>query len=135
MALHSKWSGGKQIYYDGTTEPATLTQQTAAGSSLRGRCLRREWCDQHLLAHGDHHQGTAAALTLAAHSDHNDGVIIDITSTNGPRRTPSPRQPSASMPAMPPAMYVRSQLRLATTRAVAYQGEWYVLNNIGGTLV
>lgn len=80
-------------------------------------------------------KGTAANMTLAAPTaTTHDGVIIDIVSTTAAAHTITAttigfNAGDAASDVCTFSAAIGNQLRV-----VAYQGEWYVLNNIGGTL-
>jgi hypothetical protein len=80
-------------------------------------------------------KGTAANLTLAAPTaTTHDGVVIDIVSTTAAAHTITAttigfNAGDAAGDVCTFGAAIGNQLRV-----VAYQGEWYVLNNIGGTL-
>lgn len=80
-------------------------------------------------------KGTAANMTLAAPTaTTHDGVIIDIVSTTAAAHTITAttigfNAGDAASDVCTFSAAIGNQLRVT-----AYQGEWYVLNNIGGTL-
>ncbi|MCB0251815.1 MAG: hypothetical protein KDI07_24820, partial [Anaerolineae bacterium] len=80
-------------------------------------------------------KGTAAALTLAAPTaTTHDGVIIDITSTTAAAHTVTATTIGFNAGDAASDVCTFSAAIGNNLRVVAYQGEWYVLNNIGGTL-
>lgn len=135
MAVHSKWSGGRLRFHDGATTLVDIDRADSGGVkpavvAYSGDGAIGVYTHTALIT-----KGTAAALTLAAPTaTTHDGVTITIVATTAAAHTVTAT--TIGFNAGDAASDVCTFTAAIGNNLVvtAYQGEWYVVNNVNGTL-
>lgn len=137
MALHSKWSGGKLVYYDGSTELGYI--DLAANGGFKPAVVA--YAANGAISLYSHTavvtKGTAAALTLAAPTaTTHDGVTITVVSSTAAAHTVTATTVGFNAGDAASDVGTFGGAIGDGFSFVAYQGEWYVLpgTNLNVTL-
>jgi len=136
MALHAKWSGGKLIFYDGTTEVAYIDKAANGGFKLPVVAYAAAgaislYSHIALVTKSD----GAAALTLAVPTaTTHDGVVIEVVSTTAQAHTVTATTVGFNAGDAASDVGTFGGAIADKFKFVAYQGEWYVLDNTNVTL-
>ena len=137
MALHSKWSAGKLIFYDGTTELAYIDQAANGGLKLPTVAYAASGAISLYSHTAVVTKGTAAALTLAAPTaTTHDGVTITVVSSTAAAHTVTATTVGFNAGDAASDVGTFGGAIGDGFSFVAYQGEWYVLpgTNLNVTL-